>query len=175
MKIPSGRSDAPLFLAPQTERALHKETSQRRKRAVGPQDVHKSHLVDAVIDGERAHLYVPAKEPLEKEIQIRIVTTLSALGGVRVMQHRIFPCHRCGALPAKHTGLGEYAADILCIVQPHGRACFVEVKRPSKRNAKRDANQRAWAEWIRKFGGVAGIATNEAEAVALVEQARVLP
>lgn len=130
-------------------------------------------LVDAVIDGERV-LLATAPEPLEKGIQIRIVTALSA-AGVRVLQHRIFPCVACGRIPPTHAGLGRYAADVLCIVPPYGRACFIEIKRPRNRNAKRDANQREWAKWIRRYGGVAGTATNEEEALVLVEFARGLP
>ncbi len=155
-----------LFLDPAPERMTSKASSQRRKKVGGG-------LVDAVVDGERV-LLATAPEPLERGIQIQIVTALTA-AGIRVLQHRIFPCHACGQRPTKQTGLGEFAADVLCVVPPYGRACFVEVKRPSTRNAKRDAEQREWAKWIRHYGGVAGVATNVDEAFALVALARRLP
>ena len=115
------------------------------------------------------------KEPLEKEIQPRIREVVASLPDVRVFEHNVFPCWDCGKRPSKDTGLGEHAADLLVIVGPYGRACFIEVKRPSNRNAKRDAPQREWAKFVRRVGGVAGVATNEAEAIALVAEARGLP
>lgn len=142
-----------------------KRTSQRRKKAGG--------LVDAIVGGERV-LLATAPAPLERGIQIQIVTALSA-AGIRVLQHRIFPCVQCGRRPPKHAGLGRYTADVLCIVPPYGRACFIEIKRPKTKNAKRDAEQREWAKWIRHYGGVAGVATNIDEAFALVQIARSLP
>lgn len=113
-------------------------------------------------------------EPLERDIQAAIVHALSQ-AAVRVLQHRVWPCHKCGAKPSKLTGLGEFAADILCIVPPYGRACFIEVKRPSTRKAKRDEHQREWAKYIRQYGGIAGVATSVDEAFALVDLARRLP
>lgn len=163
-----GRGNAALFLTENTGHLTPKKTSQRRKRAA------ESGLVDGIVDGERAHLYVPTEEPLERANQIRIVAALS-VAGVRILQHRVFPCWKCSARPMKDTGLGRFVSDILCIVPPYGRACFIEVKREKTRNAKRDANQREWAKWIRHYGGVAGTATNEDEALALVALARVAP
>jgi hypothetical protein len=130
-------------------------------------------LDSTVVNGERV-LLVKNPEPREKGIQIQIVTALSQ-AGIRVLQHRIFPCYSCGVRPTAQTGLGEFAADILCIVPPYGRACFIEVKRPKTRNAKRDAGQREWAKWIRHYGGVAGVATDADEAFELIALARRLP
>jgi len=112
--------------------------------------------------------------PREKVIQEEIRFML-AHAGVRVFQHSVWPCHVCGSRPRPQTGLGAYTADLICVARPFGRFCAIEVKTPDKRNAKRDAPQREWAEWVRRFGGVAGVATNVDEAYALIEQARELP
>lgn len=177
-----GRAASParesgLFLGREMNiRAVSDVQSKSRKRgAFVAQGRRKSkgEFIDGIINGERV-LIARDPEPREKGIQIQIVAALSA-AGVRVLQHRIFPCVECGRRPPTHAGLGRYASDILCIVPPYGRACFIEVKRPSARNAKRDAIQREWAKWIRHYGGVAGIATNVEEAMALVEEARRLP
>ena len=149
-------------------------SARKRNRFVAqPNRSSKEKFIDGVVNGERV-LIAKDPAPSERGIQLQIVTALSA-AGVRVLQHRIYPCHRCGQRPSPQTGLGAHAADLLCIVPPYGRACFIEVKRPKTRNAKRDALQREWARWIRKFGGVAGVATSVDEAMALVEQARRLP
>lgn len=164
-KSAGARESAP-FLAPETERMPSGEKSQRRKRA-------PKGFSYAVVNGERV---LVAKAPVlrEKGIQLQIVTALEA-AAVRVLQHRIFPCHTCGQRPTKETGLGEFAADILCVVPPYGRACFIEVKRPGFENRKRDEGQRKWADWIRRYGGVAGIATNVDQAFALIDLARRMP
>lgn len=70
------------------------------------------------------------------------------------------------------TGLGKGTSDLICIVPPHGRFLGVEVKRPGYSPSDVRSDQRAWINAVRKFGGVAGIATNVAEALALVEEAR---
>lgn len=165
MNTAQAGGNAGFFCDSDTERTSPKRKSQRRRRAGG--------LVDAIVGGEHV-LLATEPEPLERGIQIQIVTALSA-AGIRVLQHRIFPCVQCGRRPPKHAGLGRYAADVLCIVPPYGRACFIEIKRPKTRNAKRDAQQREWAKWIRHYGGVAGVATSIDEAFALVAMARRLP
>lgn len=166
MSKASGALASALFLAPGTERTASKTKSQRRKRA-------PKGFEYAVIEGERV-LIAKAPVALEKGIQIQIVTALEA-AAIRVLQHRIFPCYACGARPTKETGLGEFAADVLCVVPPYGRACFIEIKRPGNENAARDEGQRQWAKWIRRYNGVAGIATNVDQAFALIELARHLP
>lgn len=166
MKATQSRVTAAFSLPKNTELMTPKKTSQRRKRA-------PAGFVDGVVNGERV-LIATDPEPKEKGIQLQIVASLAS-NGVRVLQHRIFPCVRCGQKPPKHAGLGEFAADVLCVVPPYGRTCFIEVKRPTNRNAKRDENQRQWAKWIRRYGGVAGVATCIEEAMALVAEARRLP
>jgi hypothetical protein len=70
------------------------------------------------------------------------------------------------------TGLGRGTSDLICIVPPLGRFLGVEVKRPGYSPSDVRADQIAWLAAVRKFGGVSGIATNEAEALALVAEAR---
>lgn len=144
-------------------KVAHKHRSSKKKTG----------LVDAIIDGERV-LLATEPEPLEKGIQLQILTALSA-AGIRVLPHRIYPCPSCGTRPPPSAGLGKFCADVICVVPPYGRFCAIEVKRPSTRNAKRDAGQREWAKWIRHYGGVAGVATNIDEAFDLIAMARRLP
>lgn len=73
-----------------------------------------------------------------------------------------------------HTGLGLGTADIICVVPPHGRLVGIEVKRPKYSPSDVSEAQRCWLAAVRKFGGVSGIATNVAEALALVDEARQL-
>jgi hypothetical protein len=70
------------------------------------------------------------------------------------------------------TGLGRGTSDLICIVPPRGRFLGVEVKRPGYSPSDVRAEQRAWIDAVRKFGGVAGIATDVASALALVREAR---
>ena len=163
-KALQARENAGLFLDPATEQALPKKRSQRRVRA-GTQ------LVDGIVNGERVLLHTPTKEPLERAIELRIRAVL-ATKGIIVWKHVIEVCHVCGTRPSPRTGLGRACADLICIVPPLGRVLAIEVKRPSKRNAARDAHQRHWAAVVRRHGGIAGIATCEAEALALLAEAR---
>jgi VRR-NUC domain len=162
-KALGARESAP-FLSSDTERASAKRPPQRRRRAG---------LVDAVIGGERV-LLATNPEPLERGIELQIRVALNA-AGIMCMKHRIEVCPHCGGRPKKGQGLGLGCADLICVVPPYGRFLGVEVKRPSTRNAKRDEHQRKWMAVIRRYGGVAGVATNEEEALALVELARRLP
>lgn len=134
---------------------------RRTRKAKGPQ------LVDAIIDGERVLLAVNP-EPLEKGIEIQIRVALDGLGSVMCMKHAVDNRNL-------RTGLGLGVADLICIVGPYGRFCAIEVKRPSTRNAKRDELQRRWMKRVRECGGIAGVATCVAEALALVALARRLP
>ena len=70
------------------------------------------------------------------------------------------------------TGLGEGTSDLVCIVPPFGRFLGIEVKRPKYSPSDVRPAQRCWLAAVRKFGGVSGIATNVAEALALVAEAR---
>jgi hypothetical protein len=70
------------------------------------------------------------------------------------------------------TGLGKGTSDLICIVPPHGRFLGIEVKRPKYSPSDVRDDQRSFLAVVRKFGGVSGIATCEAEALALVEEAR---
>lgn len=70
------------------------------------------------------------------------------------------------------TGLGHGTADIICIVPPFGRFLGIEVKRPRYSPSDVSTAQRAWLAAVRRFGGVSGIATDVASALALVAEAR---
>lgn len=69
------------------------------------------------------------------------------------------------------TGLGKGTADLICVVPPFGRFLGIEVKRPGYSPSDVRPDQRAWLAVVRQFGGVSGIATTEAEALALVAEA----
>jgi hypothetical protein len=111
------------------------------------------------------------KEPLEEIIEEGIRVALFE-AGVWCQKHRVDPCHLCMAKPRRGQGLGHGCPDLICVVPPFGRFLAIEVKRKKTRNAKRDAHQRLWMGAIRRFGGIAGVATNVAEALALLELAR---
>lgn len=125
----------------------------------------------ALLDGERVLVHTPAKEPRERAIELRIRVAIASQG-VMILKHSVEACHACGVRPRPHTGLGKGTADLFCIVPPFGRVLFIEVKRPSTRNRKRDEHQRVRAACVRRHGGVSGVATSEEEALALLEEAR---
>ncbi len=160
----SARKSA-FFLAKNTERALHNERSQRRKRTGSPQaEESESQLIDAVINDERVRL---AKNPAprEKGIEVQIRVALAA-AGVLVMKHNV------DARGGVGRGLGLGVADLICVVPPLGRFLAIEVKRPGYTQSDvRDA-QRRWLGVVLRFGGIAGIATSVDEAMALVARAR---
>jgi hypothetical protein len=112
-------------------------------------------------------LYVARVKPkteLELPIKARIRAAVVAAGCI-VWVHDVD--YRLGK-----TGLGKGTSDLICIVPPLGRFLGIEVKRPGYSPSDVRPDQRAWLEAVRKFGGISGIATCEAEALALVDQAR---
>lgn len=112
--------------------------------------------------------------PLERKIEEGIRIAVSS-AGILCWKHRIESCPHCGGRPKRGQGLGLGCADLICVVPPFGRFLAIEVKRPSTRNAKRDEHQRQWMGVVRRHGGIAGVATNVEEAMALVELARQRP
>lgn len=70
------------------------------------------------------------------------------------------------------TGLGTGTSDLICIVPPHGRFLAIEMKRPGYSPSDVTPAQRCFINAVRKFGGVAGVASSEAEALALLAEAR---
>lgn len=68
------------------------------------------------------------------------------------------------------TGLGLGVADLILCVAPHGRFLGIEVKRPGRKEGT-SSPQKCWLAVVRRFGGVTGVATNVAEAMALLEEA----
>jgi hypothetical protein len=105
------------------------------------------------------------KPEREKAIEIRIRVALAA-AGVLVMKHNIDRRSPFG------TGLGIGVSDLICVVPPDGRFLGIEVKRPGFSPSDVRDEQRRWLEIVLRHGGVTGIATSEAEAMALVEEAR---
>ena len=108
---------------------------------------------------------VKTKPELEQPIKLRIRDALVAAGcmaKIHVTDNRNF----------KHTGLGDGTSDLICIVPPLGRALAIEVKRPKYSPSDVTPDQRCFLDAVRKFGGVSGIATNVAEALALVAEAK---
>lgn len=74
--------------------------------------------------------------------------------------------------PRIKSGLAVGSADLIGIVLPFGRFLSIEVKSDSGRMTQAQTD---WIKIVRSFGGVAGVARNVEEALALVEEARALP
>ncbi len=107
----------------------------------------------------------------EKAIEVEIRLALEK-GGLMLMKHRVELCPYCGGRPKRGQGLGLGCADLIGVVSPYGRFLAIEVKVPKRKNAKRDDHQRRWMEVVRRYGGIAGVATSVAEAWELVRLAR---
>lgn len=133
----------------------------------------KSQLfIDMLVDDHRVQMFVPKKaQESEGTVQARVFTLLAAKG-VLVFVHTIEACYRCRAKPAQRVGLGRGTADLIGIVPPHGRFLAIEMKKPGYSPSDVDPNQRRWLATVRRYGAVAGIASSEAEALALLEEAR---
>ncbi len=104
------------------------------------------------------------KPPLESEVKARVRAALVAEGclcWVHNVDNRMMS-----------TGLGLGTADLIVIVPPRGRFLGIELKRPGYSPSDVSSNQRSWLAAVRRFGGVSGIATCVAEALALVNEAR---
>ena len=104
----------------------------------------------------------PPKPELEQPIKMRCKRAIIAAGHVAWIHNRLM-----------HTGLDSRGvADLICIVSPWGRFLAIEIKRPKYSPSDVTPEQRAFLAAVRKFGGVAGIATCEEEALALVAEAQ---
>jgi hypothetical protein len=90
--------------------------------------------------------------------------------GAFVKKHSVQACSSCGAPPSQSQGLGKGASDLFAIV--NGRAVLIEMKRPGYAASDVSQEQRRFLAEVRKHGGVAGVASSEEEAAALVEEAR---
>ena len=175
-----GRGDAAPFFG---SKPLHICAGKSPKRGVKvPQESRSgkrlrgdsSQILDGIVGGERVHVFVPAKKGAgesERAVELRIRAAVSAAGCL-VWKHTVEPCWSCGKKPTKRTGLGEGASDLLAVCMKTGRAIFIEVKRPGYRPSDVRPMQRTFLATVRRLGAVSGIATNEAEALALVEEAR---
>lgn len=124
----------------------------------------------------------------ESEVQSAIRLRLGQLPDVRVWRNNVGQLSQRGAEGRKTTvrfGLCVGSSDLLCIVGPRGRWLAIEVKaegwkpagppKPGQKAGKdwqHEEDQRNWIAIVEKFGGVGGFATNEDEAMALVERAR---
>jgi hypothetical protein len=163
----SGRSDATLFLTPDT---AHPKNGRRSgKSASRNAKSHKrtnqaSKFIDGIVGGERVLIAKPSV-PREKGIEVQIRVALSA-AGVLVMKHHVDNRghHR--------TGLGLGVADLICVVPPYGRFLAIEVKRPVYTASDVRPDQTRWLAVVKRFGAVSGIATSVEEALALLESAR---
>ncbi len=124
--------------------------------------------IDGLTTCDKHRVYVPPskrpKAPLESKIKAEIRAAVIADGclcWVHNVDNR-----------ALFTGLGLGTSDLICVVPPIGRFLGIEVKRPGYAPSRVNDNQRKWLAVVRKFGGVSGIATDVAEALALVHEAR---
>lgn len=118
---------------------------------------------------DRHAVYVPpppkAKRELETPIKKRCHAAVMATGHVIGWIHDVD--YRLGK-----TGLGLGTSDTIYVVAPFGRFLGIEYKRVGYSPSDVSPAQRAWLAAVRKFGGVSGIATCEAEALALLAEAR---
>lgn len=105
-----------------------------------------------------------AKPPLESDVKRRVRKAVIAAGcqcWVHNIDNRFLS-----------TGMGIGTSDLICVVPPFGRFLAIELKRPGYHPSDVSDAQRAFLASVRLFGGVSGIATCEAEALALVSEAR---
>lgn len=107
----------------------------------------------------------------EKVVEASIRVELSQ-AHVMVMKNRIEACWHCGMKPKDTAGLGVGSSDLICVVPPYGRFLAIEVKRPGYTPSMVSDDQRRFQEVVRKYGGVAGIASSEDEAFELLDEAR---
>lgn len=169
-----GRLSAAFFCTSNTELTSSIPRACDRKVAHTRHTVKKkgrnATLLPGVVNGERVLIAKPTPE-LERSVEIRIRIALSTYGCL-VWKHTVEPCWQCGKKPTKRTGLGEGATDLLVLCKRTGRAIFIEVKRPGYSPSDVRPMQRVFLATTRRFGGISGIATCEAEALALVDEAR---
>lgn len=157
------RGNAAFFAGQTTGRAMPKKSSQRRVRAAS--------LLPGVVNDEQVLVYQVPTEELEHETKARITAALVA-SGVAVWNN---PVGR-GKAPSgawMAWGLCPGSADLIGLVPPYGRFLGIETKRP--KGGVEGEKQKAWIKFIRAMKGVAGFARNEAEALALADEARRLP
>ncbi len=67
-------------------------------------------------------------------------------------------------------GLGKGSSDLVCIIAPTGRACFIETKRP--KGGRLSKEQEQFIANMRAMGAVAGVAHSVDDALALVREAK---
>lgn len=167
----TGRSDASLFLAPNTAHPKNGRCSGNPASRNGKSHTRaalarkKSSFIDGIVGGERVVIYAPrTKVEREKGIEIRIRVALAARG-VMVMKHHV------DNRGHKRTGLGLGVADLICIVPPLGRFVAIEVKRPGYSPSDVRPDQTRWLATVQRFGAISGIATTVAEALAIIDRA----
>jgi hypothetical protein len=119
----------------------------------------------------------------ESEVQSAVRLLVGQLPDVRVWRNSV------GELPAMLSGgrktrvkfgLCNGSSDLVAIVAPMGRWLVLEIKEEDWRPAgpgnrklfKHEEEQRQWITLVRKFGGVGGFVTCEADAMKFVEEAR---
>lgn len=180
IKALAGRGSASPFFDTQPERMSRKSASRKRKvshreAADKKRRTTPTRLLDGVVNGERvliAEIGLDAES--ERSVEIRTRVALAA-EGVLVMKHRVESCPHCGGRPKKTSGLGKGASDLICVVPPYGRVCFIEMKRPGYVPSAVSRAQRCFISVVKRFGGVSGVASSVEEALALVALARRLP
>lgn len=130
----------------------------------------KSKKVETEWSGQTRLLPGPKLIESEKSVLDAIRTAVVAAGCI-CMRNNVGATKAAGRFI--RWGLGKGSADLICVVPPHGRFLGIEVKRPKKSETTPD--QLVWAEGIRRYGGVAGVAKNVGEAMLLVAEAKRLP
>lgn len=166
------RLSPPVFFDPETELTSSKSPPRQRKVAHGDRTgKRKSQFIDGIVGGERVLIAKPVREG-ERSVELQARVAIAAIG-VLVMKHTVESCPHCGGRPKLTAGLGKGTTDLVCIVPPYGRACFIEMKRPGYSPSDVKDAQHCFGRAVKKYGAVHGIASSVAEALALIELARV--
>lgn len=166
--VRGARKSAPFF-GPKPLHICAGKSSETRRNVPFAECESKS-LLDGIVNGERVLIAKPPQQH-ERAVEIRIRAALSVNDCV-VLKHVVEPCWGCGKRPTARAGLGKGFTDLLVMCQRTGRVVFVEVKLPGYSPSDVKPEQRKFMATMRKLGGIAGIATCEEEALALVAEAR---
>lgn len=167
-----GAGNGPAFFGSKPLHICACKASEPRRKVTHARRSGKGELLDGVVNGERVKIHVPKSDvPTERNVELRIRAALAADGFV-VWKHVVEACHCCGKRPTKRTGLGEGMSDLFVLAPGTGRCAFIEVKRPGYTKSDVRPMQRERIAYLTRIGVVAGIASNEDEALALARQLR---
>jgi hypothetical protein len=111
------------------------------------------------------------KDKSEARIQDEIRAALGATDGLVLWRNNVGVAKHFDAKTHEtqlvRYGLANGSADLVGVLD--GRFIALEVKRPGEQVT---AEQRAWLELVRRYGGFAAVVTSAADARAAIERAR---